>query len=290
MKKLLLLCSIMLLGTIQYSDAQNQQEFIETVELNRKTNSLVFNDILKNIYAQQIVVSQQYIDDKDFKSYPKSMFYDVAAQEQQLVLMHPVVVYKNANNEIRYFILMEKLPLDGNGYPRMCNACSAKADFLIFKRQLDDSFYLINYQLNGHDLPGGAGRLKLDLKQIRKNMQPMGKNIIGSYFIGHYSGAGGQAGSEWYSLLLPEQGKIQVVDIGMAGNDSSSFYADRPQYSSVTTSTLKVLPNNQAYYPIEVTYKTLNGGKKKSDFEKSRFIFNPKANAYIEQKIKSIKN
>ncbi|RYY80806.1 MAG: hypothetical protein EOO69_01215 [Moraxellaceae bacterium] len=290
MKKLLLLCSIMLLGTIQYSYAQNQQEFIETVELNRKTNSLVFKDILKHIYAQPLMGAQKYESDENFKPYPKTIFYDVAAQEQQLVLMHPVVVYKNANNEIRYFILMEKLHLDGNGYPKMCNACSAKADFLIFKRQLDDSFYLINYQLNADDLPGGAGRLKLDLKQIKQHLQPIGKDLIGSYFIGHYTGAGGEAGSEWYNLFLPDKGKIQVVDIGLAGNDSRSFYADRPEYSSVTTSTLKVVPNDQAYYPVEVTYQTLDGAKEKPVVEKSRFIFDVKTNAYIEQKIKSINN
>ncbi|ONG39606.1 hypothetical protein BKE30_09670 [Alkanindiges hydrocarboniclasticus] len=285
MTKLLLLCSVLFIGCIQSSYAQNQQKFIETVELNRKTNSLEFKDILKNIYAQQIGDTQQYASDEDFKSYPKTVFYDAAAQEQQLVLMHPVVVYKNANNEIRYFVLMEKLSYS-NGYLETCRACSAKADFLIFKKQDNGSFYLLNYQLNADDLPGGAGRLKLDLKQIKQHLQPMGKDLIGSYFVGHYTGAGGEAGSEWYNLFLPDQGKIQVVDIGLAGNDSRSFYADRPEYSSVTTSTLNVMANGQVYYPIEVSYKTLNGGKKKSDFEKSRFIFNPKANAYIEQKIK----
>lgn len=290
MKKVVFLCGLLICGFAQYTNAQDQPEFVETVELNRTTNSLGLKDILKGIYAQQIVDTQQYDSHKDFKPYAKTVFYDVSAEEQQLVLMHPVVSYKNSADEVRYFVLLEKLPIDDSGYIKSCNACSAKADFLIFKKQDNGGFYLINYQLNADDLPGGAGRLKLDIKQIRKNMQPMGKNIIGSYFIGHYSGAGGQAGSEWYSLLLPEQGKIQVVEIGMAGHDSSSFYADRPEHASVTTSVLKILPNDQAYYPIEIIYKTLSGEKEKATFEKSHFIFDSKTNVYIERKSVNLKN
>ncbi|TEU28572.1 hypothetical protein [Alkanindiges illinoisensis] len=289
MTKLLLLCSLLFIGAIQSNYAQNQQEFIETVQLNRQTTSLEFKDILKNIYAHQIVNHQHYDNEADFKPYAKTVFFDVAAQEQQLVLMHPVVSYKNSAGEMRYFILLEKLAVGSGGFIKSCNACSAKADFLVFKKQENGRFYLINYQLNVDDLPGGAGRLKLDIKQIRKNLQPMGKNLIGSYFIGHYTGAGGEAGSEWYSLFLSEQDKIQVVEIGMAGHDSSSFYADRPEYASVTTSILKILPNDQAFYPIEISYKTLSGEKEKATFEKSRFIFDGKTNNYVEKKLGNLK-
>ncbi len=290
LKKTLFVCGLLILGYTQYSYAKDQPEFIETVELNRKTNSLEFKDILKGIYAQKIVNNQHYDSEGDFKPYAKTVFYDVAAQEQQLVLMHPVVSYKNSAGEVRYFVLLEKLTMSSTGFIKSCNACSAKADFLIFKKQESGGFYLINYQLNVDDLPGGAGRLKLDIKQIRKNMQPVGKDIIGSYFIGYYTGAGGEAGSEWYSLFLPEQGKIQVVEIGMAGHDSSSFYADRPEHTSVTTSILKILPNDQSYYPIEIIYKTLSGEKEKATFEKSHFIFDSKTNVYIEKKLENLKN
>lgn len=286
MTKLLLLCSLLFIGAIQSSYAQDQQKILETVELNRQTTSLEFKDILKNIYAQQIVNNPHYNNEGDFKSYAKTVFFDVAAQEQQLVLMHPIVSYKNSAGEMRYFILLEKLTVDSGGFIKSCNACSAKADFLVFKKQENGRFYLISYQLNVDDLPGGAGRLKLDIKQIRKNLQPMGKNLIGSYFIGHYTGAGGEAGSEWYSLFLSEQGKIQVVEIGMAGHDSSSF---RPEYASMTTSTLKILPNDQAFYPIEISYKTLSGEKEKATFKKSRFIFDGKTNNYVEKKLGNLK-
>ncbi len=289
MKKTLLFCGLLICGFAQYSDAQDQPEFIETIELKRTTKTLEFKDILTGIYAQQIVNTQQYDSDEDFKPYTKTVFYDAIAEEKQLVLMHPAIVYKNSAGEIRYFVLLEKIPFGYSGYPEACRACSAKADFLIFKKQANGSFYLINYTLNATDLPGGAGRLKLDLQQIRKNMQHMGQQLTGSYFIGHYSGAGGEAGSMWHNLFLPEQGKIQVVDIGVAGRDTGSYYADRPNESSKTTSSLKVINNDSQYFPIEITYKTYSGTSKKPTFTKSSFTWDTKKNAYIEKEMNHTK-
>ena len=241
--------------------------------------SLSFEEILSRVYQTQpktVPVELQQISKA-----PKAIIQARGAEQREYLLsMLPVVTYKNTAGEIRYLVVMQKNNYY-DGQIMSCRACSANADMFIFK-QIDGRYYLVSATFDMEDLPGGNGELKLDLAQVNKNMQPFGQTLMGSYFEAEFSGAGGQRSSAWYGLLLREGDPIQLVFIGDAGGDTSSYYADRPEMAWITTSTLKVLPNAAAYYPIQVSYRGVGAKTKKAEISNKRFVFDVKNNTYTE--------
>lgn len=243
--------------------------------------SLDFDEILNRVYQTKPLAVPAAL--QEISKAPKAIIQARSEEQREYLLsMLPVVTYQNTAGETRYLVVVQKNNYY-DGQIMSCRACSPNADMFIFK-QIDKRYYLVSATFDMGDLPGGNGELKLDLTQVNKNMQPFGKELTGSYFEAEFSGAGGQRSSGWYGLLLREQEQIQLVFIGDAGGDTSSFYADRPEMAWTTTSTLKVMPNGAAYYPIQVTYRGIGGKLKKAEISHKSFVFDTKNNVFVEAK------
>lgn len=244
-------------------------------------SSLDLEQVLKQVYAAPLLAVPTEL--QNISDLPKTILKTRDVQSSDYLLsMLPVATYQNTAGETRYLVMMQKNKYF-DGQIMGCRACSADADMFIF-RQVQGRYYLVNSTFNMTDLPGGDGDLKLDIAQVKKNLQPFGQQLMGSYFEAEFSGAGGQSSSGWYAVLLSEQQPIQLLFIGDAGGDTRSFYADRPEMAWTTTSTLKVLANNAAYYPIKVTYSDIGGHLKKPKISSKTFVFDVKNNGYIESK------
>lgn len=246
-----------------------------------KLKSLDLNEILTRIYKTKPLAVPAEL--QEISKAPKAIIQGKGeGSSDYLLSMLPVVTYKNTAGETRYLLVMQKNKYF-DGQIMACRACSADADMFIL-RQDQGQYYLVNSRFDMTDLPGGDGELKLDIAQVNKHIQPFGQSLMGSYHDAEFSGAGGQSSSGWYALLLPEQQPIQWLFIGDAGGDTSSFYADRPELAWTTTSTLKVVANGAAYYPIKVTYSDVGAKLKKPKMSSKTFVFDAKNNRYIESK------
>lgn len=242
--------------------------------------SLDFAQILARVYSAKPIAVPAEIAVAAHA--PKTILK--GAEHDFILTMLPVITYKNTLGDTRYLVVMQKNAYF-DGQIMGCRACSADADMLIF-RQDQGRYYLLNSTFNMTDLPGGNGELKLDFAQIQKNLQPFGKQLIGSYFEAYFSGAGGQSSSAWYALHLNEQQPIKLVFIADAGGDTRDYYADRPEMASLMTSKLNLFNNAMQYYPIDIIYRH-DVYKKKATFNNQRFVFDTTKNQYVAVKAKT---
>ena len=242
-------------------------------------NTLDIDTIMKSAYPKTLTEPMAYVEpreiDEYFAEYPSRQL-----ETNTLGFIHPTIEYKNIQGEIRYLVIVEKVEIY-DGFIQSCRACQNELDLLIYKKQ-NGHFQLINAARDQNDIPSGNGHLRYDFKsQLVKNLQPFGRNLIGSYMLTSYSGAGGQEESVWYVVLLPDIGKVQILSFASAGGSTLSFYADRPEMGSETTSILRVLANQDDFYPLEVSYT--HAGETKPH-EKIVFKYHREKNKYLETK------
>lgn len=280
MKKQYLLSTIICVNTGLIIGCQTVLPYIDTAKpttaLKTSSGTLSVNTIVQMVYPKILNEPLAHVTpvlNDYFKSYPYQQF-----EPNILGFFHPSIEYKNPQGETRYLVIVEKVKIN-NGYIQDCRACSSTVDLFIFKKQ-DNHFQLVNSALNQKDIPTADGHLYFSFKHdLQKNLRPFGKNMIGSYTLATFTGAGGQEISTWYAVLLPEAGRVQVLEIGSAGNDTSSYYADRPEFASIVTSTLRVVNNQNTYYPVEVTY--INQDQSKKPY-KSLFMYDQAKHLYVE--------
>ncbi len=121
-------------------------------------------------------------------------------------------------------------------------------DLYLFKRLENGQFQLV-YKTEGNGIDGlyGYGKTWWNDKELKKNLQPRGKNVMGSYTTdGRYGN--GFSESFWVILLLNEDDYI-VQDYIPEGIGST----DEPEYSF--SSTIKVIKNVKPFYSIEAHYQ-----------------------------------
>ena len=246
----------------------------------KKNNVLNLDTVLATAYqrTKQPVVLAPATDSSEqyFHQFPNTLL-----EPNVLAFLHPIIEYNNTQGEQRYLVIMETVKYY-DGYVSSCRACSSQVDILVYKKQ-GNQFVLTGLAKNQEDIPSSNGHLMLDFqKQFKENVQTFGANMMGSYVYATFTGAGGQEESLWYGILLPENAQPQAVQIGHAGGSTASFYADRPEMASTVTSTLKVIPNQSVYFPIEVTY--IDVDQPKNPY-KSIFQYQSSQRAYVEKKI-----
>lgn len=76
------------------------------------------------------------------------------------------------------------------------------------------------------DFSGSWGRVGLDLEEISKNIQPLGKNLVGSVFQNGYTSTS-TTETWWETLHLSENDYIQAFGVADAGADNSGSYDKR---------------------------------------------------------------
>ena len=240
--------------------------------------SLDFKNIVASVYQVEFNTAQLNTPEDSSESY-FHRFPQAQLKDNQLGFMHPVILYQNINAETRYLVMIEKVKFY-DGYIQSCRACQSTADFLIYQKQ-GKGYRLLNAAMDQDGIPSSNGHLLLDFQQqLQANWQPLGQEAIGSIVQAEFSGAGGQRESAWYALMLPDNGQAKMRYVGHAGSDSQSYYADRPELASKITSSLKVIPNGTADYPLDVSYHNVDQPNK---ITRQRLQYIASKDEYVEQ-------
>ena len=247
-----------------------------------KIRDLSFKEVMRQFYNDQIVSFS--IDDEDIESMPNVGLGKVDSDgERTVAVMHPVINYKNTTGEPRYLVIIEKVQVDSNTASLVsCHACTATADLYSFKKLNNGLFQLVSRTPKNVKPLGVNGRVMLDEKKVKDNMQPLGKNLTGtvikngSFYHGIFV--------QWWDVLhLPENDFINLYDLGDAGMENGVHDEDSPLYYGYE-GTYKVMSDNSSYYPIMLSYK---GEKPTDDNERIEHVnyskimkFNPVKKAY----------
>ena len=247
-----------------------------------KIRDLSFKEVMRQFYNDQMVSFS--IDDEDIESMPNVGLGKVDSDgERTVAVMHPVIPYENTAGEARYLIIIEKVQVDSNTASLVsCHACTATADIYSFQKLNNGQFQLVSRTPKNVKPLGVNGRVMLDEKKVKDNMQPLGKNLTGtvikngSFYHGIFV--------QWWDVLhLPENDFINLYDLGDAGMENGVHDEDSPLYYGYE-GTYKVMSDNSSYYPIMLSYK---GEKPTDDNERIEHVnyskimkFNPVKKAY----------
>jgi len=248
---------IMLCGVLASSFMFSPMVLAKAVVFNATTiaktqlDSLSFKNLMRTLYPGQMVNVD--VQDESIAQMPHiGLGRPDRDNNQTVAVMHPVLSYPNTSQQKRYLVMIEKLQVS-DGAVQSCHACSADADLYLFKQLPNGRFQLVSRSAPKAQFGGSWGRVDLDLKQIQQNLQPFGKQLTGSYFKSGYTSTGTTM-SSWQALFLSENDYIRSYEIADGGADNAGNYEpDSPLFYNYT-STLKIIPNGAAYYPVCVTY------------------------------------
>lgn len=265
MKKILmtLLLSQSLFLIAPETVAQTKIPFSASKMAQVQVPELSFKEIMRTFYSGQM--RRALLDDEDLEKMPHIALGQVDKDgEMTVAVMHPVMSYQNNLGENRYLVLIEKIKVGSGGYVVSCHACTGTADLYSFKELQNGQFQLVSRSAKDADFSGSWGRVGLDLEEISKNIQSLGKNLVGSIFQNGYTSTG-TTETWWEALHLPENDYIQAFGVADAGSDNSGSYdEDSPLYYSYEGK-YQVIKNDADFFPIKVTY---SGEKPSDDYEK----------------------
>lgn len=282
MKKLLLSLALSL-GVLSAAPAMAATPAFSASQMAQvKITDLSFKEVMREFYNDQMVSFS--IDDEDIESMPNVGLGKVDSDgERTVAVMHPVIDYKNTTGEPRYLVIIEKVQAyESTRGLVSCHACTATADLYSFKKLNNGLFQLVSRTPKNVKPLGVNGRVMLDEKKVKDNMQPLGKNLTGtvikngSFYHGIFV--------QWWDVVhLPENDFINTYDLGDAGMDNGVHDEDSPLYYGYEGN-YKVMSDSSSYYPIMLSYK---GEKPTDDNERIEHVnyskimkFNPVKNAY----------
>ena len=224
---------------------------------------LNFKEVMRTFYSGQM--SRAFLDDNKIKKIPHIALGQADKDGYSTVaLMHPVMSYQNNLEENRYLVVIEKIQVGSGGYVVTCHVCTGTADLYSFKKLPNGQFQLVSRSAKDADFSGSWGRVGLDLEEISKNIQPLGKNLVGSVFQNGYTSTG-TTETWWETLHLSENDYIQAFGVADAGADNSGSYDEDSPLSYSYEGELQVIKNDAEFFPIKVTY---SGEKPSDDYEK----------------------
>ena len=280
MKKMLLTL-VLSLGVLSAAPAMAATPAFSASQMAQvKITDLSFKEVMREFYNGRM--GYEFVKDEYIESMLNVGLDSIDSDgERTVALMHPVVPYENTAGESRYLVIIEKVQVKG-GTLVSCHACSATADLYSFKKLDNGLFQLVSRTPKNVKPLGVNGRVMLDEKKVKDNMQPLGKNLTGtvikngSFYHGIFV--------QWWDVVhLPENDFINTYDLGDAGSSNERYDEDSPLYYGYE-GTLKVLSDNTTYYPIMLTYK---GEKPTEDDERIEHVnyskiikFNPVKKAY----------
>lgn len=224
---------------------------------------LNFKEVMRTFYSGQM--SRAFLDDDDLEKIPHIALGQADKDGYSTVaLMHPVMSYQNNLEENRYLVVIEKIQVGSGGYVVTCHVCTGTADLYSFKKLPNGQFQLVSRSAKDADFSVSWGRVGLDLEEISKNIQPLGKNLVGSVFQNGYTSTG-TTETWWETLHLSENDYIQAFGVADAGADNSGSYDEDSPLSYSYEGELQVIKNDAEFFPIKVTY---SGEKPSDDYEK----------------------
>lgn len=232
-----------------------------------KVPDLSFKQVMRAFYNGQM--TRAFVNDEDIESLPYIGLGYGEDGVQSVAVMHPIVGYLNSTGEPRYLVIIEKLKIyEDSGNLVSGHAMGADADLYTFKRLKNGQYQLVSKSGPGLQLSGSWGRIQLDASSLKKGLQPIGKNLVGSIFSNGYVSTG-VVETWWEVLHLPEDDYINSYVLGDAGSSNGGNYEETsPLYYDYEVG-YQVMPDGNKYYPIKLTFK---GDKPTDDYERIEYV------------------
>ena len=247
-----------------------------------KIADLSFKEVMRQFYSGNM--SRAFVEENEIEGLPNIALGSANEDgETTVALMHPVIPYENTAGEPRYLVIIEKVSAYDNGSLVSWHACGATADLYTFKELRDGQFQLVSRTPKNVEFSGSYGRIDLNGRDIQDNLNPLGKNLMGSVLTSSDTGMG--ITSAWWSVLhLPENALINIYALGDASESNDGDYEEDSPLHYAYEGTFEILPENSTYYPIKLTYQ---GDKPTEDYERIEHVnyskivkFDPVKKAY----------
>lgn len=247
---------------------------------------LSFKEIMRAFYSDHL--EHVEVKDEEIEKLPHIGIGKTAEQNHIVAIMHPAVNYTGLDGLERAFVVIEKIEVDDEwNLTNACHACTAKADLLLFKKAVDQNYYLLSTSVNDELLSSSNGRLDIDLTALKQNIQPFGNQLIGGFYESFYSQHGLTSG--WWEIIHFNENKpIQVInnssgdELFSSENNGGQYDENSPLYYSYE-STIEVEGNGDQYYPLHIQFKgdeKLDNGKIVKNNKRVILNFDPVQNKY----------
>lgn len=249
-------------------------------------NELTFKEIMRAFYSDHLEHIE--VKDEEIEKLPHIGIGKTAEQNHIVAVMHPAISYTGLDGLERAFVVIEKIEANDDGeLMNACHACTAKADLLLFKKAADQNYYLLSTSVNDELLSSSNGRLDIDLTALKQNIQPLGHNIIGSFYESFFYGQGASEGV-WDIVHFNEDkpiivfGSYRDMELFSSENNGGQYDEDSPLYYGYE-STIEVEGNGEQYYPLHIQFKgdeRLDNGKIVKNNKRVILNFDPVQNKY----------
>ena len=226
----------------------------------RFVDQLEPNEIIEKIFEKEII---EGVQDEGFE-YPQIVYKNLKTQQLVKAYMLPIIEYSDVeqitersreNEEPKpyYLAILVSNPQDTQG--NFCNnqLCEVVIDFLLFRKT--ERGY-VNYQPSRNSIEEKLtvidGKVDIDIEQLKKNIQPFGKEILGSYFnVYSLESASGVKKAYTYTIQLSA---IRAA-IYPIRSDLKSKKVKPSSFVKSSVEKINVVPGDAKYYDLKVFLK-----------------------------------
>lgn len=287
LKKLLLSLAITLISITSYPSLADTTKPPAQQIAQIKLKNLSFNQLMTAFYEGQ--TREIKINIPEVADMPHIGLNLEEDGTQRVAILHPVVTYRNSSNDLRYLVMIEKVRVTRDqGNLIACKRCYPAIDLYSFKRLNKEYYQLVSRTAPQEPIYSGYwGRVHPAIANIKNEIQPLGKNLVGSIYSDHLVIKGSSSATTvrtWEALFLPEEGYIYTHHVGDAGTniEGENDMVGGAKYNYEVS--YKVMPQNTKYYPIRLTRKSLKQKHDNPDaeniYDSEDVFFNPETQSY----------
>ncbi|MDM1762099.1 hypothetical protein [Acinetobacter sp. 251-1] len=238
--------------TTEQSNESKKSSFLSQELVDARLNELSFKEIMRLFYKdnmRNVYVNEDELETENFIGLGATN----ESGEDTVALMHPIINYRNVEGDARFLVIIEKVQVMDNGSVVSCHACVGSADLYTFKKLKNGQYQVVSITHKDQEFGGSYGRVHLDREEILNNMQPIGKNLIGSFYQSGYSSTG-ETSISWNVIHLPEDDFIGAYGVAEKAGDNGGNHEEGSPLHYSFDSQIQVIDNNEKYYPIQVSY------------------------------------
>lgn len=238
--------------TTEQSSESKKSNFLSQPLVDARLNELSFKEIMRLFYKDNM--RNVYVNEGELETDNViGLGATNESGEDTVAFMHPIINYRNVEGDARFLAIIEKVQVMDNGSIVSCHACVGSADLYTFKKLKNGQYQVVSITPQNLELDGSYGRVHLNREEILNNMQPIGKNLIGSFYQSTYSSTG-ETTSSWNVIHLPEDDFIGVYSVAEKAGDNAGNHEEGSPLHFSFDSEIQVIDNSNKFYPIQVSY------------------------------------
>ena len=260
MKKLLLSLALSL-GALAATPVMAAAPAFPTSQMSQvKIKDLSFNQLMNAFYKGQ--TREVKVNIPEIANMPHIGLDLEEDGTRRVAILHPVVTYRNSSDDLRYLVLIEKVRVTSDqGRLIACERCYPAIDLYSFKRLNEGGYQLVSRTAPQEPIYSGYwGRVHPAIANIKNDIQPLGKNLVGSIYSNYLSVKGSSSITTvkfWEALFLSEKDYISTHHVANAGNSIKGEDGMIGGAEHNYEISYKVIPQDTKYYPIRLTSRSL---------------------------------